>query len=132
VANFINGELYGRVTDVPWAFVFPGGGEEPRHPSQLYEAFLEGIVLFLVLFLLMRNDKIRRELPGVVTGAFLIGYAICRSIVEFFREPDDYLGFFFGSFTMGQLLSIPMIVVGLVVIGYALKYRASSHVGQSA
>jgi phosphatidylglycerol:prolipoprotein diacylglycerol transferase len=132
VANFVNGELYGRVSDVPWAFVFPGGGEEPRHPSQLYEAVLEGPVLFLVLFLLMRNDKIRRTYPGVVTGVFLIGYALARMFVELFREPDDYLGFFFGSFTMGQLLCIPMILVGASVIAYAIKYRASSHAGHAA
>jgi len=123
IANFINGELYGRVTSVPWGVVFPDGGDEPRHPSQLYEAFLEGGVLFIILFLLMRNNYIRRQLPGVVTGVFLIGYAISRTIVEMFREPDDYLGFFFGSFTMGQLLCIPMILIGASVITYAVKHR---------
>lgn len=130
VANFINGELYGRVTDVSWGIVFPHGGDQPRHPSQLYEAFLEGPVLFLMLFLLMRNNYIRRQLPGVVTGVFLIGYAASRAFVEMFREPDDYLGFFFGSFTMGQLLCIPMVLVGAGVISYAVKHRQDA--GQPA
>ncbi len=92
IANFINGELWGRVTDVPWAMVFPTGGSEPRHPSQLYEAFLEGAVLFAVLWALQRLPPARRR-PGTLTGVFLMGYAIARIIVEFFRQPDAQLGF---------------------------------------
>ena len=86
LANFINGELWGRPTDVPWAMVFPNGGPIPRHPSQLYEAALEGVVLFIVLGVLMRAGALKR--PGIVTGAFSLGYGIARTTCEFFREPD--------------------------------------------
>jgi phosphatidylglycerol:prolipoprotein diacylglycerol transferase len=122
IANFINGELFGRVTDAPWGMVFPHGGELPRHPSQLYEAALEGLVLFLILFALAHNKKVR-ERPGIISGVFLIGYALSRITVEFFREPDAQIGFLFDYFTMGQLLCIPMIIGGLVAIGYALKHE---------
>jgi phosphatidylglycerol:prolipoprotein diacylglycerol transferase len=122
IANFINGELFGRVTNAPWGFVFPRGGELPRHPSQIYEAMLEGFVLFLILFALAHNKTIR-ERPGIISGVFLIGYAVSRIIVEFFREPDVQIGFLFDYFTMGQLLCVPMIVGGLVAIGYALKHE---------
>ncbi len=122
IANFINGELFGRVTDAPWGMVFPHGGELPRHPSQLYEAALEGLVLFLILFALAHNKKVR-ERPGIISGIFLIGYALSRITVEFFREPDVQIGFLFDYFTMGQLLCIPMIIGGLVAIGYALKHE---------
>ena len=115
LANFINGELFGRVSDVPWAMVFPRGGPYPRHPSQLYEAALEGIVLFVVLFLLSRSEAIRRR-SGVLSGVFLIGYSVSRTIVELFRQPDVYLGFLAGGLTMGQWLSLPMIVLGLYLI----------------
>jgi phosphatidylglycerol---prolipoprotein diacylglyceryl transferase len=116
-ANFINGELYGRVTDAPIGMVFPGGGPLPRHPSQLYEALLEGLLLFLILFALYNFTKIRHK-PGVITGLFIIGYASARTFVEQFREPDTHLGFLFGTdvLTMGQLLSAPMIVFGLYLI----------------
>ena len=120
MANFINGELYGRFApDVPWSMAFPGGGPIARHPSQLYEAFLEGIVLFIVMHLLWRNDSIRAR-PGVLTGCFCAGYGISRAIVEFFREPDRHLGFIAGGVTMGQLLSLPMILFGLWVIRRSL------------
>ncbi len=120
LANFINGELFGRVaSDVPWAMVFPNGGPEPRHPSQLYEAILEGAVLFVILWLLARQPSIRAR-PGIVIGAFFIGYGAFRSIVEFFREPDAHIGFLVSFVTMGQLLSLPMIVFGLWMIGRAL------------
>ena len=122
IANFINGELFGRVTDVPWAFVFPHGGDEPRHPSQLYEAALEGFILFFVLFALTRVQAVRAR-PGIISGVFLIGYALSRITVEFFREPDVQIGFLFDYFTMGQLLCIPMILGGLVAIGYALRHE---------
>ncbi len=115
LANFINGELYGRVSDVPWAMVFPGGGPVARHPSQLYEALLEGVVLFVIMFFLGRVNAVRLR-PGMLTGFFLIGYAAARSFVELFRQPDSYLGFFAGGTTMGQWLSAPMAAVGLYLI----------------
>ncbi len=115
IANFINGELWGRVTDVPWAMVFPTGGPEPRHPSQLYEAFLEGVVLFVVLWALMRFTPARQR-PGTLSGVFLMGYAIARIIVEFFRQPDAQVGFLFWGITMGQLLSLPLLLVGLWLV----------------
>ena len=118
LANFINGELFGRVSDVPWAMVFPRGGEAPRHPSQLYEAFLEGLVLFCLLYLLSKNENIRNR-PGVLTGVFLIGYALARAFVELFRQPDAHIGFLLGGTTMGQWLSAPMILAGLLLIFYA-------------
>jgi phosphatidylglycerol:prolipoprotein diacylglycerol transferase len=118
IANFINGELFGRPSDVPWAMVFPNGGPLPRHPSQLYQATLEGIVLFLILNILERQGA--RHRPGIVCGTFLIGYAVARSIGELFREPDPQLGFLFFGTTMGQLLSIPMVLFGIWLIRRAL------------
>ena len=112
VANFINGELWGRVSHVPWAMVFPGAGPEPRHPSQLYQAFLEGVVLFIIMHLLWRNERIRFRI-GTLTGCFWIGYGVFRIIGELFREPDSFLGFLPGGTTMGQWLSLPMILFGL-------------------
>lgn len=120
VANFINGELYGRVTDVSWGMVFPGGGEEPRHPSQLYEAALEGVLLCIILSVLMHNKWVRAR-AGLTTGVFLIGYGASRMFVELFREPDAYLGFLAGGLTMGQILCLPMIVAGMGFITYALR-----------
>jgi phosphatidylglycerol:prolipoprotein diacylglycerol transferase len=111
LANFVNGELYGRVSDLPWAMVFPNGGPLPRHPSQLYQATLEGILLFLALYLLVRLGKLRQV--GFISGAFLAGYGLARIIGEFFREPDPQLGFLFGPVTMGQLLSLPMVLIGV-------------------
>ena len=111
LANFVNGELWGRVTDVPWGMVFPTGGPEPRHPSQLYQAGLEGVVLFCLLQFLVHRPSIR-ERRGFVAGAFLAGYGVARFIGEFFRQPDAFLGFLFAGATMGQLLSVPMILVG--------------------
>ncbi len=115
IANFINGELFGRVTDVPWGVVFPRGGPDPRHPSQLYEAALEGLVLFVVLALLFRVEAIR-EKRGFLTGAFVAGYAISRMIVELFRQPDAHIGFLSLGSTMGQWLSVPMLAVGLYMM----------------
>jgi phosphatidylglycerol:prolipoprotein diacylglycerol transferase len=112
LANFINGELYGRVSDVPWAVLFPSGGPLPRHPSQIYELSLEGILLFTVLWFL----KDRGFRPGVITALFLVMYGLFRSFVEFFREPDVQLGFILGPFTMGQLLSAAMICVGIGIL----------------
>ena len=118
IANFINGELYGRVTDSPLGMVFPHGGPEPRHPSQLYEAGLEGLLLFIVLFILIRIPAVRNK-PGIVSGVFLAGYGLARSFVELFREPDAHIGFIGGSYTMGQLLSAPMIIAGIGLIIFA-------------
>ncbi len=112
LGNFINGELYGRVTAVPWAMVFPGGGPLPRHPSQLYEFFLEGVVLFTVLWLL--KDRISRS--GILTALFLTLYGIFRFVLEFFREPDVQLGYILGPFTMGQLLSASMVAAGVLLL----------------
>ncbi|MEI8395688.1 MAG: prolipoprotein diacylglyceryl transferase [Rhodospirillaceae bacterium] len=120
IANFINGELFGRVTDVSWAVVFPRGGPLPRHPSQLYESALEGVVLFIVINLLARVSSIRNR-PGILVGIFFIGYGLARCIVEFFREPDAQLGFLFAGATMGQLLSLPMIAIGVGFIFYAQR-----------
>lgn len=120
IANFINGELYGRPTDVSWGVVFPGAGDVPRHPSQLYESALEGLVLLVILHLLYRNQHIRRR-PGILAGVFLIGYGIARSIAELFREPDAHLGFLLGGTTMGQWLSAPMWIGGVWLIYYGLK-----------
>lgn len=115
IANFINGELYGRVTDSPLGMVFPHGGDLPRHPSQLYEAALEGALLFLILFILMRVKAVR-EREGVVAGVFLIGYGGFRAFIEFFREPDAHIGYIGGVITMGQVLCLPMIAAGIFVV----------------
>ncbi|MCC6890234.1 MAG: prolipoprotein diacylglyceryl transferase [Hyphomicrobiales bacterium] len=122
LANFVNAELWGRTTDVPWAFVCPGAGPLPRHPSQLYEAALEGLVLLAVLALLMRAGALRR--PGTILGAFCLGYGLARIVCEFFREPDQQLGFLWGGLTMGMLLSLPLIVAGVALIVAAWR-RAS-------
>jgi len=117
LANFIKPELWGRPSDVPWAMVFPDAGNVARHPSQLYEAGLEGLVLLIVLGLFVRAGALRR--PGLVAGLFGVGYGIARIICEFFREPDPQLGFLFGNATMGMLLSLPLILVGLGLITMA-------------
>jgi phosphatidylglycerol:prolipoprotein diacylglycerol transferase len=119
IANFINGELFGRAApDVPWAMVFPHGGPEPRHPSQLYQAGLEGLCLLLLLFALARSAKWRSR-PGAIAGAFLAGYGVARCIGELFREPDAHLGFLWGPLTMGMLLSLPMMAAGAWLIATA-------------
>ncbi len=122
IANFINGELWGRPTDVPWAMIFPRAGDLPRHPSQLYEAGLEGIVLFLVLaFLFWRTDA--RYQPGKLVGTFLLGYGLCRFSMEFFREPDAGLEHLSWGLTMGQTLTVPMLLGGIYLIATAKKRR---------
>ncbi|MSO76285.1 MAG: prolipoprotein diacylglyceryl transferase [Alphaproteobacteria bacterium] len=115
LANFVNGELFGRVSDVSWAMVFPMGGPAPRHPSQLYQAALEGVVLFLVLFVATGNARLR-ERSGMLTGIFLIGYAIARGVGELFRQPDAHIGFLLAGATMGQLLSLPMLAAGIWLV----------------
>ena len=119
IANFINGELWGRETDVPWGVIFPHAGPNPRHPSQLYEAFLEGLVLLIVLSCLVLIWRARWRV-GLTSGAFLVGYALSRIAVETVRQPDDFIGLLqFGS-TWGQWLSVPMLLLGLFLIGRAL------------
>jgi phosphatidylglycerol:prolipoprotein diacylglycerol transferase len=119
VANFINAELWGRTSDVPWAMVFPHAGPLPRHPSQLYEAALEGVVLGVALWFCMRAGALKR--PGLVIGLFAVGYSIARIICEFFREPDPQLGFLWGGLTMGMLLSVPLMLTGFAFIAAAMK-----------
>jgi phosphatidylglycerol:prolipoprotein diacylglycerol transferase len=115
LANFINGELYGRPSDVPWAMAFPAGGPEPRHPSQLYEAALEGLVLFVLLAWLAQKPELRAR-HGLIGGVFLAGYGVARIIGEIFREPDTFIGFLPFGTTWGQWLSLPMVVAGVVLV----------------
>ncbi len=118
IANFVNGELWGRVTDVPWAMIFPGAGPEPRHPSQLYEAALEGLLLFLLLRYLTHSRVMLRR-PGMVAGCFALGYGLARIFVEMFRQYDVGVGLMIGPFTPGMIYSLP-----LVLIGAGLMWRA--------
>lgn len=123
IGNFINGELWGRATDVPWAMIFPNSDGSPRHPSQLYEFGLEGVVLFIVLMLYSRTPKPR----GAISGLFALLYGIFRFTVEFFREPDAQIGYLaFGWLTEGQLLSVPLILAGIIIIVWAYK-REKKH-----
>ena len=122
IANFVNGELWGRVTDVPWAFIFPRAGPAPRHPSQLYEAALEGIVLAVVLNALVHVFHARRR-PGLTSGVFLVGYALARTLVETMREPDRHLGLFQFGTTWGQWLSLPMLIFGAWLIWRSLRLQ---------
>lgn len=119
IGNFINGELYGRVTDVPWAMVFTDAGPEPRHPSQLYQASLEGLLLFLMLWWFSRRPRPQ----GAVFGLFLAGYGLFRFLAEFTRQPDAHLGFVLGSFSMGQVLSVPMLLIGGWLLWRAYRRR---------
>lgn len=120
IGNFINGELFGRVSDVPWAMVFPGGGPLPRHPSQLYECLLEGLLLFVILWRL----KEKRWPAGFILASFLVAYGLLRFFAELFREPDPQLGFLMASLTMGQLLSGVMIVVGGLIFVFRRRRAA--------
>ncbi|HLB58315.1 MAG TPA: prolipoprotein diacylglyceryl transferase [Gammaproteobacteria bacterium] len=120
IGNFINGELWGRVTDVSWAMIFPNAGNLPRHPSQLYEFFLEGVLMFAVLWIFSKN----RRPQGAVSGLFLICYGVFRFFVEFFREPDFQRGYLvFGWLTEGQLLSLPLVLLGIVLFILAYKIK---------
>lgn len=123
VANFINGELWGAPTSLPWGVIFGGiAGVEPRYPSQLYEALLEGVLLFVVLFALARKTPPRPR--GTFFGAFMLGYGICRFLIEFVRQPDAQLGYLWGGWlTMGQVLSLPLIIAGVALLVYAFKTR---------
>lgn len=121
IGNFINGELWGRVTDVPWAMVFPKAGPLPRHPSQLYEFLLEGVLLFIILWFFSKKPK-----PMMAISAlFLLGYGCLRFFVEFFRQPDPQMGFVaFGWMTEGQLLCIPMVIIGALMLWLAYKKKS--------
>ncbi len=120
-ANFVNGELWGKPTDLPWGVVFGGtAGDMPRHPSQLYEAFLEGIVLFCILQVLSRKKPLLPQ--GTFMGVFVMGYGIVRFLIEFVRVPDAQLGYLLGGvITMGQLLSLPLVIAGLALIIFARR-----------
>ncbi len=120
LANFVNDELWGRATDVPWAVKFPAGGFVPRHPSQLYEAFCEGLLMFILLNWLWRYPRVR-ETRGFVSALFIVCYGCFRIVLEQFREPDAQLGFFFGGVTMGQMLSLPLIIIGLLMLWKLIK-----------
>ncbi len=125
VSNFINGELFGRPTDLPWGVIFPNGGDVPRHPSQLYEALLEGLVLFLVVRIVTHMMFGLRR-PGLVAGVFGTGYALSRLLVEQVRLPDPQIGYLFGTdwITQGMMLTLPMLAVGIALITYAMKNPA--------
>ncbi len=127
IANFINGELWGRIAPdwLPWAMIFPAAGPEPRHPSQLYQAGMEGVLLLILLGTLCARPGIRARF-GTLTGVFLVGYAIARIVGELFRQPDAFLGFLYAGATMGQLLSVPMILAGLFLIFRARPVPAAA------
>ncbi len=118
IANFINGELWGRVTTVPWAVKFPTGGYLPRHPSQLYEALTEGLLMLIILNILWKKEFVRKN-NGIISAMFLIIYSLSRIGMEFFREPDAHIGFLWNTITMGQLLSIPFLVIGIYILNKA-------------
>lgn len=120
IGNFINGELWGKESTLPWAVIFPGGGNVPRHPSQLYEAGLEGFVLFCVLFFLAKKNPPK----GYISAIFCIGYALARCLVEFFRIPDPQYGYFLGFITMGQILCLPMFLIGFILLYLSKKWAA--------
>ncbi len=128
VANFINAELYGRVTDLPLGMVFPGTDGQPRHPSQLYEALLEGVVIFVILFI-MTKKNIHQKIPGILTATFLVLYGTFRFFIEYVREPDQHLGLFFEYISMGQILCLPMIAAGIFIYFYAIWHQ--KHVSAS-
>ena len=122
IANFINGELWGRAADVPWAMEFPNAGPIPRHPSQLYEAAMEGVLLLILLTIAIRMGALRR--PGLIIGLFAMFYAVLRSCGEFFREPDAQLGFLWGGLTMGMVLSVPLFLAGVAFAVVAMRKPA--------
>lgn len=122
LANFVNMELYGRVTGSSFGIIFPNGGDLPRHPSQLYEACLEGLLSFIILLLLYKFFKLAKE-RGFLSGTFLILYGSFRILIENFREPDEQIGFLFSQITMGQLLSLPLIFLGIFLVFTSLKKK---------
>lgn len=122
IANFINGELWGRVTDVPWAVKFPTGGYLPRHPSQLYEALTEGVLMLTILNILWKKEFVRKN-HGIISSMFLIIYSLSRMSMEFFREPDAHIGFLWNMITMGQLLSIPFLLLGVYILNRVVRLK---------
>lgn len=125
MANFINGELYGRPTEMPWGMVFPMSNDGlARHPSQLYEALTEGLLLFIVLNFMYMNKSIRAK-AGIITGVFLIGYSVFRFLIEFVRQPDTHLGLLSLGMSMGQILSLPTFIAGIVIIYLCLNKSSS-------
>jgi phosphatidylglycerol:prolipoprotein diacylglycerol transferase len=133
IANFIRPEQWGRPADataVPWAMVFPGVDDLPRHPSQLYEGALEGLLLFIVLAIFVRGGALKR--PGLTTGIFLVGYGVTRIFCEFFREPDPQLEQLAHGLTMGMVLSVPLLLIGAALIAYAVRFRREADSGQGA
>jgi phosphatidylglycerol---prolipoprotein diacylglyceryl transferase len=125
IANFIKPELWGRPTNVPLAMIFPGVDDQPRHPSQLYEAGLEGLLLFLVVGLFVRGRALKR--PGVVTGVFCVGYGAARIFSEFFREPDPQLEQLSHGLTMGMVLSAPILLAGAALLAYSVYFRREEY-----
>lgn len=129
IANFINQELWGKVTEVPWGVIFPAAGPEPRHPSQLYEGLLEGLLMFAVLRLLTHRFGALRY-PGMVGGTFIVIYAVARILVELVRIPDPQLGYLFGGWlTMGMILSLPMLAIGIWTINHVLRHSRAENRG---
>ena len=125
IANFINGELYGKISTLPWAVIFPNGGSVARHPSQIYEAFLEGIILFILInYLALKKQLLFKT--GYISGLFLVSYSILRILSEIFREPDMHLGVFFNYFSLGTLLSMVTLAAGLVIIISSKKYEQNN------
>jgi len=120
LANFVNGELWGRVTDVAWAVKFPDGGYLPRHPSQIYEALSEGLLMFIILTFLWKKAYVR-EHTGIISAVFLIIYTTSRMCMEFFREPDPQIGYIIGQITLGQILSLPFLLLGLFILYRSIK-----------
>ena len=119
LANYINSELWGKITTVSWGVIFPNAGNLPRHPSQLYEAILEGLVIFLILFIMIKKNLLYYK--GLISGSFLFLYGLFRIFVENFREPDLHIGYIYDFVTMGMILSFPFMVAGMCVMFYAIK-----------
>ena len=125
IANFVNGELYGKISTLPWAIIFPNGGSVARHPSQIYEAILEGIILFILInYLALKKQLLFKT--GYISGLFLVSYSILRILSEIFREPDIHLGLFFNYFSLGTLLSMVTLAAGLVIIISSKKYEQNN------
>ena len=123
ITNFINGELWGKETNLSWGVIFPNAGSNPRHPSQLYEAGLEGLALFIILFALVLSNGLKKR--GFISGTFLFFYSFSRILVENFREPDLHIGYIFLNITMGMILSLPFLIAGLILIFQSLKNEYS-------
>ncbi len=123
IANFINGELWGKETNLSWGVIFPNAGINPRHPSQLYEAGLEGLALFIILFAIVFSNGLNKR--GLISGTFLFFYSFSRILVENFREPDLHIGYIFLNITMGMILSVPFLIAGLILIFQSLKNEYS-------